>query len=259
MKIAGCIEYDGARFCGWQIQHGQPTVQEAVETALTDIANHPVRVHCAGRTDTGVHACGQVFHFETDSQRSEFNWVMGVNAKLPVGVSLIWTKEVDQKFHARFSAVSRRYRYVLLNRRVRPSYLAQRISWFPRSLNVERMREAASSLIGTHDFSAFRSSRCRNKVPVKTVTTLDVGQADNWFWFDVEASGFLHHMVRNFVGVLLSIGCGDQDIYWARQVLEQKDRTLAGITAPADGLYFVSASYSEEYPLPAIPPPCRYW
>ncbi len=259
MKVAGCVEYDGSRFCGWQIQAGQPTVQAAVETALSNIADHPVRVHCAGRTDTGVHACGQVVHFETDSGRSEWSWVMGANSKLPDGVSLIWTREVDDSFHARFSAIRRKYRYVMLNRRIRPSYLAGRVSWFPRELDADRMREAAMSLVGTHDFSAFRSAHCKNKVPVKTVSMLEVGQAGEWIWVDVEANGFLHHMVRNIVGVLLAIGSGDRDAGWARQVLDGRDRTLAGITAPADGLYFLSVEYPEEFQLPASPPPCRYW
>ncbi len=259
MKIAGCVEYDGSRFCGWQIQHGQPSVQAVVEQALARIADHPVRVHCAGRTDTGVHACGQIIHFDTQSQRTEKSWVLGANSNLPDGVSLIWTRAVNDSFHARFSAISRRYRYVLLNRRVRPAYLAQRVGWYPRPLDVSRMQAASAVFIGTHDFSAFRSARCKNKVPVKTVTCLEVNGCGDWVWLDIEASGFLHHMVRNIVGVLLAIGCGDQVVGWAQQVLECRDRTLGGITAPADGLYFVTASYPSDYELPAVVQPCKYW
>lgn len=259
MKIAGCVEYDGSRFCGWQIQAGQPSVQAVVEQALSQIADHAVRVHCAGRTDTGVHACGQIIHFQTPSHRTEKSWVLGANSNLPDGVSLVWTHEVDDSFHARFSATSRWYRYVLLNRRVRPAYLAQRVGWYPRSLNVGWMQAASTAFIGTHDFSAFRSARCRNKVPVKTVTWLEVRRCKQWVWLDIEASGFLHHMVRNIVGVLLAIGCGDQRVAWAQQVLECRDRTLGGITAPADGLYFVSATYPNEYGLPAASQPCKYW
>ncbi len=259
MKIAACFEYDGSRFRGWQIQAGQPTVQAAVETALSKIANHPVRVHCAGRTDTGVHASGQIVHFESASRRSDWSWVMGTNSELPNAVSLLWVREMEPSFHARFSALSRRYRYVILNRRVRPSYLARRVGWYPRDLDAGRMRTAAASLIGRHDFSAFRSARCGSTVPMKTVSALDVGHKGAWFWVDIEANGFLHHMVRNIIGVLLMIGCGDRDADWAREVLEAGDRTLAGATAVADGLYFVSATYADQYRLPDMPPPCNYW
>ena len=259
MKVAVCIEYDGSKFCGWQIQHGQPSVQSVVEAALSEIADHRVRVHCAGRTDTGVHACGQVVHFETHSQRPEKSWVFGANSKLPEGVALLWARQVDDAFHARFSAITRRYRYVLLNRRVPPAYLAKRVSWVPRPLNIKRMQSACEMLVGTHDFSAFRSARCRNKVPVKTVTRLELNRCDDWIWLDIEASGFLHHMVRNIIGVLLPIGCEDQPVDWAEQVLDSRDRTLGGMTAPADGLYFVSATYPREYELPETVRPCRYW
>lgn len=259
MKIAGCVEYDGSQFCGWQVQEGQPSVQGALEKALSSVADHPVRIHCAGRTDTGVHACAQIVHFETESVRNERSWVMGVNSKLPQGVVLIWTCEVDESFHARFSAISRRYRYVILNRRVAPGYLSKRVSWYPRDLDESRMNDAATTLVGTHDFSAFRSARCGNKNPVKTVMAVDVGRCGEWVWIDVEASGFLHHMVRNIAGVLLAIGCRDREAAWAAEVLDCKDRTLAGVTAPADGLYFVSAVYPKQYKLPALPPACRYW
>jgi len=259
MKIAACVEYDGSRFCGWQVQAGQPTVQAAVEAALSQVANHAVRVHCAGRTDTGVHACGQILHFETPNHRSERSWVLGTNTALPVGVGLIWTREVDASFHARFAAISRTYRYVLLNRRVRPSYLAQRVSWYSRQLNVARMQAAGNALVGTHDFSAFRSARCANKVPVKQVLRVAVNRCDAWIWFDVEANGFLHHMVRNMVGVLLAIGCGDRPVAWVEEVLASRNRTLAAMTASADGLYFVSATYPSVYRLPEAQPPCRFW
>ncbi len=259
MKIAGCVEYDGSKFCGWQIQQGQPTVQAAVETALSSVADHPVRVHCAGRTDTGVHACGQIIHFETDSRRSDWSWMMGANSKLLNGAGVLWVREVESSFHARFSAIGRRYRYVLLNRRTHPSYLAQRVGWHPRDLDVSRMQAAAALLLGTHDFSAFRSAHCSSKVPIKTVTTLNVERQGEWIWVDVQANGFLHHMVRNFVGVLLMIGNGDREIVWAQEVLECKDRRQAGITAPPDGLYFVSAKYPDKYQLPKSPIPCRYW
>ena len=259
MKIAGCVEYDGSKFCGWQIQHGQPSVQSAVEQAFSNIANHKVSVHCAGRTDTGVHACGQIFHFETENQRTEYSWVMGANSKLPEGVTVIWTKEMDQSFHARFSAISRTYRYIILNRRMRPSYLAKKVSWYIRDLDVQRMNSAAQSLIGTHDFSAFRSSHCRSKVAQRSILVLEVNRKNDWVWIDIEANGFLHHMVRNIAGVLLAIGSGACELDWIIEVLNSKNRTKAGVTAPADGLYFVSASYPQHYELPRPRHACRFW
>ena len=259
MKIAGCVEYDGLRFCGWQIQHGQGTVQESLENAVSSIADHRVTVHGAGRTDSGVHACGQIFHFETENRRSDNSWLMGINSKLPEGVSLVWTVPVDDSFHARFSALSRSYRYILLNRRVRPGFLAGRTGWYPRSLDVECMNESAQVLVGTHDFSAFRSAQCSNKVPTKHIMRLEVQRKDDWVWLDVEANGFLHHMVRNITGTLLAIGCGDKKPEWIHDVLIGQDRTKAGVTVPAHGLYFVKVTYPEQYPLPDSPAACRFW
>ncbi len=259
MKIAACIEYDGSLFSGWQLQDGQLTVQGAVESALSLVANHEVRVHCAGRTDTGVHACGQIIHFETDSNRSEYSWVMGSNANLPRGVGLIWAKEVHESFHARFKARARRYRYIILNRRIRPSYLASRVTWVPGKLNLQPMIESAGLLIGCHDFSAFRSAHCTNKIPEKNISLLEVSKQGNWFWIDIEADGFLHHMVRNIAGALFDVGVGKQDPSWISELLKCRDRSQGSITAPADGLYFVRATYDDIYELPPPPPVCRYW
>ncbi len=259
MRIAGCVEYDGSRFCGWQIQHGQFTVQEALESAASQIADHRVRVHGAGRTDSGVHACGQIFHFDTTSERSKHSWVMGINSKLPEGISLIWTTAVPEAFHARFSALSRKYRYILLNRRVRPGFLIGKTGWYPRQLNVATMNECARMLEGEHDFSAFRSAQCSNKVSTKRVITAEVKRNDDWVWIDIEANGFLHHMVRNITGTLLAVGSGDRDPNWMREVMAGKDRTKAGVTAPADGLYFIGVSYPEEFSLPESPAACRFW
>ena len=258
-RIAACIEYDGSKFFGWQYQVSQPTVQKAVESAFSSIANHPVSVHCAGRTDTGVHACGQIIHFDTHSHRNEHSWVLGANSKLPQGVSVLWTQQVCDEFHARFCALSRVYRYVLINRRVRPTYLAKKVSWFVNELEVHKMTAAAKILLGKHDFSAFRSSRCSNKVPQKTIMDIQVNRHKEWVWIDVEADGFLHHMVRNIVGTLLPVGCGDQDPQWIKEVLESRDRTKAGITAPADGLYFVRVNYPQRFGLPKGSQVCRFW
>ncbi len=259
MKIAGCVEYDGSKFYGWQIQGAGDTVQGAVESALSAVADHPIRIHCAGRTDTGVHACAQIIHFYSPSQRSEFSWVMGANSKLPDGVSVIWTSPVDDSFHARFSAISRRYRYVILNRRVRPTYLHNKVYWHPVPLNEKKMSDAAVVLKGQHDFSAFRSSRCQSKQPVKTIKQIRIKRKSQWIWIDIEADGFLHHMVRNIVGSLITIGSGTNDQKWLEQVLNSRDRKKAGMTLPAQGLYFVTAVYPNKFTFPEVPPPCRYW
>lgn len=259
MRIAGCVEYDGSGFCGWQVQHGQRTVQEEMESALSCVADHRVTAHGAGRTDSGVHACGQIFHFDTVSRRSEHSWVLGVNSELPEGISLLWTAEVSNSFHARFSATSRTYRYIILNRRVRPSYLIGRTGWYPRNLDADRMNEGAQVLAGTHDFSAFRSAQCSNRVPTKCIVRIDVRRQHNWVWIDIEANGFLHHMVRNITGTLLAVGCGDRDAQWMREVLDSRDRKKAGVTAPANGLYFVNVNYPDRYTLPASPAACRFW
>lgn len=253
------MEYDGTGFCGWQVQHGQYTVQEALESAISHIADHRVQVHGAGRTDSGVHACGQIFHFDTDSARSEHSWVMGINSKLPKQASLLWVKVVPETFHARFSAISRRYRYILLNRRARPGAMTGKTGWYPRALDVERMNGCAQNLLGEHDFSAFRSAQCSNKVTTKRIVAIDVKRCDDWVWIDVEATGFLHNMVRIIAGTLVEVGCGDRDSDWVCEVLAGKDRTKAGVTVPADGLYFVNVRYPLEFSLPAPPAAFRFW
>ncbi len=259
MRIAVCIEYDGSQFSGWQMQSGELSVQEAVQLALSKVADHPVTVHGAGRTDTGVHACGQIAHFDTTVTRSNNSWVMGANSLLPKGVSLIWTQPVDESFHSRFSAYSRKYRYVVLNRRIRPTYLTKKVSWIHQPLDVNLMQMGANQLLGEHDFSAFRSAQCSNKVPIKTVKELTVNRKGDWVWIDIEANGFLHNMVRIIAGSLFTVGWGDQPPSWIADVLSSKDRTLGGVTSTPDGLYFIAAMYSKKYPLPESPPACRYW
>ncbi|MBX2867525.1 MAG: tRNA pseudouridine(38-40) synthase TruA [Acidiferrobacterales bacterium] len=258
-RYAACIEYCGVSYSGWQRQKNAPSVQQAVEQAISKVANHPVVVTTAGRTDTGVHGIGQVVHFDSPSQREEYNWLRGINTALPKDISLIWCKSVPQEFHARFGARQRSYRYVILNRAVRPSYLAGRVTWFRHSMDLVKMQSAAGSLLGTHDFSAFRAAGCQSKNPVKDLRQLNVSHHEDWFWFDVIADGFLHHMVRNLVGVLCQIGTGDQPTDWARQVLESADRTQGGITFPPDGLYFAKVEYDEKYRLPPPPAICRFW
>ncbi len=259
-RIAMGVEYDGHEYHGWQIQkHTPQTVQQVLETALYRVADEPVRVICAGRTDTGVHGSEQVIHFDTAAQRSERSWVFGANANLPKSVCVLWAKPVAPDFHARFSARRRRYLYVIYNRSVRPTYLAYRTTWEYRPLDEKRMREAARDLVGTHDFNAYRALGCQAKSPVRTVHSLDVWRRGNFVFISIEANAFLHHMVRNIAGVLMAIGAGKAPVAWAREVLETRDRTQGGITAPPFGLYLAQIHYDAKYALPQLPPALPVW
>lgn len=251
MRIALGIEYDGSAFHGWQAQQpGVRTVQGELEAALSRVANHRVQVVCAGRTDTGVHALGQVVHFDTDAQRGERNWLLGSNANLPDDVSVTWVRPVGSDFSARFSAVSRRYRYFILNRTPRSAVLAGRVTWVHRPLDETLMQAAAADLIGEHDFSSYRAVACQAKSPVRTLYQLDVQRHGDFVVLKLHANAFLHHMVRNIAGVLMAIGRKEQPVEWAKSVLELRDRTLGGVTAPAAGLYFESVQYPAEYAIP---------
>lgn len=249
-RLAAGVEYDGSGFFGWQRQRQSPTVQECVEQALTRVADEPVTVHCCGRTDTGVHAYCQVIHFDTSARRDERAWVLGTNTNLAPGVSLLWVREVDAQFHARFSANRRRYRYCILNRWVRPAIARDRVSWIRKPLDETRMQEAARHLLGEHDFSGFRAVGCQSKTPVRTIHHLEVIRQGNEVYIEIEANAFVYHMVRNIAGVLIAIGQGERDPAWAAEVLEARDRALGGVTAPAHGLYFMSASYPDYPELP---------
>lgn len=252
MRIALGVEYDGSSFSGWQFQEAVPSVQACVEAALSKVANHPVRVACAGRTDAGVHATGQVVHFDSESPRTLRSWVLGANANLPKEVCILWAQPVGDDFHARFSAVRRRYRYVIFTRPVRPTFLAWRVTWDYRQLDAERMAEAATSLLGQHDFTSFRAIGCQAKSPVRIIYTLELRRRGPFIEIDIEANGFLHHMVRNIAGALIAIGAGEQSPLWIGQLLEMKDRTLAGVTAPPHGLYLTGVRYPESFGLPAL-------
>jgi len=252
MRVALAVEYDGTPYCGWQYQDHSPSVQEHVEKALSKVANGPVRVICAGRTDTGVHATAQVIHFDTEVMRSMHSWVFGANANLPDSISVLWAQEVDREFHARFSAIRRRYRYVILNRRIRHALLANRVVWEYRPLDEARMAAAAAYLVGEHDFSSYRALACQAKSPVRTLYQLDVSRQGELVILDLEANAFLHHMVRNIAGVLMTIGAGEQEPEWAKKVLELRDRTLGGITARSGGLYLTGVDYPAEFDLPAL-------
>ena len=257
MRIALGVEYDGSGFCGWQSQAVGTTVQDTLERALSGIAASPVRVQASGRTDTGVHATAQVVHFDTDALRTDNAWVRGTNALLPSGVAVRWAAPVATGFNARFSARSRSYRYCLYNSAVRPALGASLAGWFHRPLDEARMREAAASLVGEHDFSAFRSSECQARSPVRTLSDLTVKRQGDWIMFDLCANAFLHHMVRNIVGALVEIGCARRDPAWLGELLAQRDRRLAAPTFSASGLYLVGVGYDEAWGLPEAASGCR--
>ena len=251
MRVALGVQYDGAAFLGWQAQPaGVRTVQSSLELALSKVADHPIKLVCAGRTDTGVHGVAQVAHFDTHAMRSARSWLLGGNAHLPSDVSLNWVCEAPDDFHARFSALTRRYRYLILNQPQRSALWWQRATWYYRPLDTDRMHTAGQALIGEHDFSAFRAAECQARHPIREVLELTVQRRGDCVALEVEANAFLHHMVRNIAGVLLAIGAGDQPIEWAQEVLEQRDRTQAGVTAPADGLYLLVVRYPERFGFP---------
>lgn len=252
MRIALGVEYDGTDFSGWQTQSGARTVQGCLEAAVARVADHPLQVVCAGRTDAGVHGLGQVVHFDTEAQRGERSWVLGANANLPPDIAVRWAVPVDEDFHARFGAIQRRYRYLILNRWVRPAVGRHRLSWIHKPLDERRMQAACEHLIGEHDFSSYRAVACQAKSPVRTVHGLTVERRGELIAIDIAANAFLHHMVRNIAGVLIAIGSGEQDMDWTREVLEYRDRTLGGVTAPPHGLYFVAVEYPKRFQLPAV-------
>ncbi len=252
MRVALGIQYDGSGFRGWQAQQpGTRTVQTALEQALAKVADHPVRLVCAGRTDAGVHGIGQVAHFDTTAVRSERAWVLGGNAHLPLDISLNWARETPDDFHARFSALARRYRYVILNRPQRSALWRERATWHYRPLDAERMQMAGQVLVGEHDFSSFRAAECQARHPIRDIHELTIRRQGDGVVLEVEANAFLHHMMRNIAGVLMTIGAGDRSVEWAQEVLERRDRTRAGVTAPAEGLYLLAVHYPERFGLPA--------
>jgi len=250
MRYALGIEYDGADFFGWQRQSHASSVQQSLEESLTVVANHPVTVICAGRTDTGVHARGQVVHFDSPSKRSKRQWMLGVNSNLPDAVRVLWIQAVDDSFHARFSAFSRSYRYSILNRWVRPAIGVSYYGWCRYELDAGRMNEAARVLSGRHDFSAFRSSGCSAQHAVREVLAIAVTRQANIVAIDITANAFLYHMVRNIVGSLIAVGQGEKTIQWFTEVFQGQDRKLAGVTAESQGLCFMNVRYDPKYKLP---------
>ncbi|GGK82714.1 tRNA pseudouridine(38-40) synthase TruA [Amphritea balenae] len=251
-RYALCVEYAGGNYRGWQTQKEKdvPTVQETVEQALSKIANHPVSVVCAGRTDACVSGTYQIIHFDTHAERSERGWVMGTNTKLPDEIAIRWAKPVDDSFHARFSALERRYRYLIYSSPVKPALLAKGVTWTHKRLNLEAMQEASGYLVGEHDFSSYRAIACQANSPIREVRAMDIYRSGELIIIDVRANAFLHHMIRNFAGVLMTIGAGEASPVWAKEVLDAKDRAKGGVTAPPYGLYFVDVKYPSEYELP---------
>jgi tRNA pseudouridine38-40 synthase len=254
-RIAVGIEYDGSAYAGWQAQACLPTVQHITERALSSVAAEPLTLVCAGRTDAGVHAHGQVAHFDTRATRSARGWVLGANSELPADVSVSWAAPVPAHFHARYCAEARTYRYLILNRLARSALLAHRATWIHRPLDQERMAQAALGLHGEHDFSAFRSSECQAKSPIRRMERLSVERRGDWVVIEATANAFLHHMMRNIAGLLIAIGKAEAPPSWAREVLEGRDRTSNAATAPAAGLYLVSVRYPAAFALPAA---CRH-
>jgi tRNA pseudouridine38-40 synthase len=253
-RMALRVEYHGGAFNGWQAQTklDVPTVQEALEAGLSKIAAAPIKTSCAGRTDTGVHASGQIVHFDDPVGRSLKSWVFGTNSETPDSISIHWAGDVASDFHARFSATSRRYRYIICNTPTKPAQLTGLVSHYKRPLDAELMNQAAQILVGENDFSAFRAASCQSSTPWRNMTSLSVSRRGDFVWVDLEANAFLHHMVRNIVGSLLLVGAGLRDAFWLSDVFHGKDRTVAGDTAVSAGLYLVGVKYPREFNIPFV-------
>ncbi len=247
------LEYDGAEFAGWQWQRDRRTVQACVEAAVARVADEKVDVVCAGRTDAGVHALEQVVHFDTSAIRATRSWLLGVNTQLPDDVRVTWVREVDPGFHARTSAIARYYRYVILNRPMRSALQRRQVTWVYQALDAEAMHAAAQCLVGEHDFSSFRAQGCQSNSPRRIMHFIRVHREGERVFVELSANAFLHHMVRNIVGVLFEVGAGKREPDWAKEVLEARDRNLAGVTAPADGLYLGGVFYPPEFGMPKDP------
>ncbi len=254
-RIACRIEYDGSCYNGWQAQpHLQVnTVQQTLEAGLSAVADAAVRVHCAGRTDTGVHAFDQVVHFDAPTERSSKSWVFGANANLPPTIRVHWAEWVVAEFHARFSATARRYRYVIANTPVRPALLQGQVTWCRRPLDAAAMDEASRFLLGERDFSAFRAAACQSTTPMREVQDIAVRRLGDLVVMDIKANAFLHHMVRNIAGSLMLVGAGQRSPNWIAELLQAGDRTVAADTAAPDGLYLAEVVYPDRFALPETP------
>lgn len=254
-RVALAVEYNGADYRGFQVQPGGvSTVQQALESALSKVANETITLVCAGRTDAGVHATAQVVHFDTLALRPEKAWLLGTRPYLPDNISVGWAKNVVPQFHARFSAQARTYRYLLCDRRAISGLLHHQVTWSSRPLDLDLMRAGAAHLVGEHDFTSFRASQCQARSPVRRVFHLDIIRRGDLIVLEIQANAFLHHMVRNIVGVLMSVGAGDMPPDWVACVLAARDRKLGGVTAKPHGLYLVAVNYPPEFGLPEMVP-----
>lgn len=242
-RIVLGLEYNGAGFCGWQWQPDRRSVQSELEQAISKVADHPVSIVCAGRTDAGVHALEQIVHFDVAVRRDNSAWLLGGNSYLPDDIRILWTREISSEFHARYSAIARLYRYVILNRPVKSALLYQQTAWSYRFLEVERMHKAGQYLVGHHDFSSFRAKGCQSKSPFRQVYFIDVQRTGDNVVISICANAFLHHMVRNIAGVLIDIGAGKQPVEWTLNLIQIKNRESGGLTAPPFGLYLESVYY----------------
>ncbi len=252
MRIVLVLEYDGSRYCGWQSQPERCSIQDVLETALSEIAKEEIRVITAGRTDTGVHALYQVVHFDTLVQRPISAWIRGVNALLPNDIAILWAAETSDEFHARYSALERHYLYLLLNQSTRPGIHHNRVGWYHQSLELEKMQIAGSFLIGKHDFSSFRAAECQAKSPVRTITRLSIARHGNLLIFELRANAFLQHMVRNIIGCLVYIGKGKYSPEWICELLKSCNRTYAAPTFSSAGLYLASVRYDRRWHMPEL-------
>lgn len=250
MNIALGVEYQGTNYCGWQIQKHCNGVQKLVQQAISEVANEPITIYCAGRTDSGVHAIGQVVNFITTAKRPPNAWIEGVNTKLPRDIRIVWQTEVDNDFNARFSATARQYRYVIYNNKIASAILANKVTWEKSTLNYKLMNTAAQPLLGEHDFSAFRASSCQAPHAKRNIQQISVSTNANFIFIDIKANAFLHHMVRNIAGSLIEVGLIQKNANWLAELLLIKDRTKAGKTAPADGLYFINSFYHKKHNIP---------
>ena len=255
MRIAIGVEYDGTAYNGWQRQQNGAGIQEKLEAAIAVVADHEVELSCAGRTDAGVHASGQVAHFDTQSGRSDRGWLLGVNSLLPDDVNLTWVRRVDPAFHARYSATARSYRYLILNQLVRSALFRHRAWWVHEPLDTDTMHAAAQRLVGEHDFSAFRAAGCQASSPVREIRSIEVRREASWVVLDVTANAFLQHMVRNITGSLAAVGAGRCSGDWLADVLDSRDRRRAGVAAPPQGLTLTGVTYPQAYGLPAAGEP----
>ena len=260
MRYAACVEYDGSNFSGWQAQkHNVRTVQETVEAALARVADHDTPIVTAGRTDRSVHATHQIIHFDSNSDRSEFAWCRGTNRFLDHDVRLRWVVSIDDSFHARFSALSRSYRFIIHNAPIKSALYRNHATHEHEKLDPNKMARSGEALLGEHDFSSFRAAGCQAHSPIRTMHEFSLNSSGDWIWFDLKANAFLQHMVRNIAGCLIEIGSGKRSEQWLAELLEVKDRTKAGVTAAPNGLYLAGVEYPSEFSLPSKHKNVSFW